>query len=132
MAVIASSGNALRFMLGSEVWSIPLSSVRRLVGFANLSGDGDEWFLGWLRFEGELVPVFDLGRVVCDAGTPAVFGSRIIIVDATQDETAKLVGLLARDVTDTVRTNEPGVTPLDLGSYLPMLDAMLPPRPTGV
>jgi hypothetical protein len=100
-----------------------------VAGFAALAGQPDEYFLGWLTFQGKLAPVFDLNRVVCDAATPEQFGSRIILVDAGPDSTVLFVGLLANGATDTCRADEPGVTPLDVDLYLQMLANFIPSLP---
>src|SRR5579863_4650511 len=99
----------LRFRLQSGAHAIPLERVYRIAGFASLSGVPDEFFLGWLKFRGGQVPVFDLNRVVCDAATPEEFGSRIILVETRENESVPCVGLLAAGVTDTCATEDADV-----------------------
>jgi chemotaxis signal transduction protein len=120
---------ALRLRLDSGLFSIPLYRVHHLAGFATLSGEPEDYFLGWLTFHGDLVPVFDLNRIVCDAATPPNFGSRIILVAAPPSAPTPYLGLLAAGVTDTVAPGEPEVETLDLDSYLPMLYTLIPPVP---
>jgi chemotaxis signal transduction protein len=119
----------LQFRLESGMHAIPLSRVYRVAGFASLDGTADEYFLGWLRFHGKLVPVFDLNRVVCDAATPEEFGTRVILVEAGEDASVPHVGLLAAGVTDTCAVNHAGVQPLNLDLYLQMLSNFIPPVP---
>jgi chemotaxis signal transduction protein len=120
---------ALRLSLHSGPYSIPIHRVHHLAGYATLSGEPEDYFIGWLTFHGLQVPVFDLNRVVCDQPTPEHFGSRIILLDVSPDGPTRFLGLLASDVTDTVATNDPGTEPLDLDSYLPMLYTYIPTPP---
>jgi len=119
----------LRFRLQSGAHAIPLERVYRIAGFASLSGVPDEFFLGWLKFRGGQVPVFDLNRVVCDAATPEEFGSRIILVETRENESVPCVGLLAAGVTDTCATEDADVQLLDLDLYLQMLSNFIPSPP---
>lgn len=123
---------ALRLELASGPCAIPLHRAHYLTGFASLTGDPDDCFLGWLTFHGEPVPVFDLNRIVCDQPTPERFGSRILLVQGGKGSPTPLIGLLAGGMTDTISPEDPGFTdlePLDLDSYLPMLYALVPPLP---
>jgi chemotaxis signal transduction protein len=119
----------LRFRLQSGAHAIPLSRVHHVAGFASLTGAPDEYFLGWLRFRGNNVPVFDLNRVVCDAATPEQFGSRIILVEMGENQIAPYVGLLAAGVTDTCAADDGGVQPFNLDLYLQMLSNFIPSPP---
>jgi chemotaxis signal transduction protein len=130
-AAVESPGKAklaLRLRLASGPCSFPLERVHQLVGYAALRGEADEYFVGWLAFHGEQVPVFDLNRVVCDVATPEHFGSRILILHAPDHAGVKFLGLLAAEVTDTVRADDASVPPLDVNSYLPMLYTLIPER----
>jgi chemotaxis signal transduction protein len=124
------SGLSLRFTLASGALSIPLDRLHHLAGYAALSGEPEDYFLGWLSMRGEQVPVFDLNLVVCDQPTPQHFGSRIMVVNAGQDAPTPYIGLLAAGVTDTVAPGTASVERFDLDSYLPMLYALLPTLPT--
>jgi hypothetical protein len=100
-----------------------------VAGFASLAGEPEEYFLGWLRFQGKWAPVFDLNLVVCESPTPEELGSRIMLVDAEPGAPVPHIGLLAAGVTDTAAPDEPGVTLLDLDLYLQMLSTFIPPLP---
>jgi chemotaxis signal transduction protein len=115
---------ALRLNLSSGPCAIPLGRVHQLVGYATLSGESDDYFLGWLKLHGEQVPVFDLNRVACEEAAPVQFGTRIIVVSAGKDSPARHIGLLAAGVTDTVAPGE--VETLNLDLYLPMLYSLIP------
>ena len=119
----------LQFRLQSGPHSIPLERVYRVAGFAALSGEPEEYFAGWLRFYGHMVPVFDLNRIVCEASTPEEFGSRIMLVDAPAGAPVPYLGLLAPAVTETVAADSPGTTPFDLDLYLQMLSNFIPAVP---
>jgi len=119
----------LRVLLGSGPAAIPLGRIHQLVGFATLTGQPDDYFLGWLTLHGEQVPVFDLNRVVCDEPTPDQFGSRIIVLKTPAGSPTRLLGLLAAGVTDTVAIGE--VEPLNLDLYLAMLYSLIPPPAAG-
>ncbi len=121
----------LQFRLRSGPHSIPLGRVYRVAPFGALTGKAEEYFAGWLRFYGHLVPVFDLNRVVCEASTPEEFGSRIMLVEAPPGATVPYIGLLAEAVTETVAANSPGTTPFDLDLYLQMLANFIPAVPEG-
>ncbi len=121
----------LRFRLHSATHAIPLHRVHSLVGYATLAGIAEDYFLGWLTFHGDAVPVFDLNRVVCDQPTPENFGSRIILIKTSPGAATSYLGLLAAEVTDTVPAGDQEATALDLDSYLPMLYPLIPEVPTG-
>ncbi len=122
------SGISLRFTLASGPASIPLHRLHHLAGYATLTGDADDYFLGWLSMRGEPVPVFDLNRVACDQPTPEHFGSRIMVVRAGTESPTPYVGLLAGGMTDTLADGA-DVAALDLDSYLPMLYNLIPTVP---
>ena len=119
----------LRFRLQSGPFAVPLKRVYRVAAFASLAGEPEDYFLGWLRFQGKWAPVFDLNQVVCEAPTPEDMGSRIMLVDAEPGAPVPHIGLLAAGVTDTAATDEEGVTFLDLDLYLQMLSTFIPPLP---
>jgi chemotaxis signal transduction protein len=121
---------ALRLRLSSGLCSIPLARVHHLAGFATLTGQPDDYFLGWLAFHGDQVPVFDLNRVVCDEPTAENFGSRIILIEADEDAPTRYIGLLAADLTDTIAPDDSTAQPVPLDSYLPMLYPLIPEPPT--
>jgi len=129
MTAEAQSRIALRVRLHSGLCSIPLDRIHHLAGYATLSGDAEDYFLGWLTFHGQQVPVFDLNRIVCDQPTAEHFGSRIILLHAADESPTRYIGLLAADLTDTVASNDPEAKPLDLDSYLPMLYTLIPEVP---
>jgi len=130
MTAEAQSRIALRLRLHSGPCSIPLHRVHHLAGYATLTGQPDDYFLGWLTFHGQQVPVFDLNRVVCEQPTPEHFGSRIMVLDAAAEAPTRYIGLLAAGLTNTVKVTvaaqDPDVPPLNLDSYLPMLYALIP------
>jgi len=123
------SSISLRFTLASGPASIPLHRLHHLAGYATLTGDADDYFLGWLAMRGEPVPVFDLNRVVCDQPTPEHFGSRIMVLRAGAESPTPYVGLLAGGITDTI-ADSATAEPLDLDSYLPMLYSLIPAVPS--
>jgi chemotaxis signal transduction protein len=120
---------ALRFELTSGACSVPLDRVHHLAGYATLAGEPEDYFLGWLRMRGELVPVFDLNRVICDQPTPAHFGSRIMVLNTPAGSPATYLGLLALRITDTMETDSEAVEQFDPESYLPMLYPLIPSPP---
>lgn len=133
MTVETKSQTALRLRLDSGPCSIPLHRVHHLTGFATLTGTPDDYFLGWLKFHGRQIPVFDLNRVVCDQPTPERFGCRIILIPADPHTSAgaaeSYIGLLAGNLTDTIEMNDPEANPLDIDSFLPMLYTLIPTPP---
>ena len=122
---------ALRFNLSSGTWSIPLQRLHHLAGYATLTGQSEDYFLGWLEMRGEPVPVFDLNFVVCEQPTPEHFGSRIMVLEAAPESPMPYIGLLAAQVTDTIDPSAASIEPLDLDSYLPMLYTLVPAVPAG-
>jgi len=137
MTAETQSRIALRLRLHSGPWSIPLHRVHHLAGYATLTGQSNDYFLGWLTFHGLQVPVFDLNRVVCDQPTPEHFGSRIMVLEAPSEAPTRYIGLLAGGLTDTVKVTaaapHPDAPPLDIDSYLPMLCMLIPmPIPTPI
>jgi chemotaxis signal transduction protein len=119
----------LQFRLESGPHLLPLGRVHRVAAFAALTGQPEEYFAGWLRFSGSLVPVFDLNRVVCEASTPEEIGSRIMLVEAPPGAPVPYIGLLAPAVTETVTANHPGTSLFDLDLYLQMLANFIPAVP---
>ena len=124
---------ALRLQLDSGPCSIPLHRVHRLAGYAALTGQPEDYFLGWLKFHGQQIPVFDLNRVVCDAPTPENFGSRILLLSTDAKASTEYIGLLAAGMTNTISpggaNGAEAVPPLDIDSYLPLLYSMIPSAP---
>ena len=116
----------LCFRLSSGEYVIPLTRIHAVAAYATLEGEPDGYFLGWLRFRGELVPVFDLNRVMCEQPTPESFGSRIILVDASPSVPVAHLGLLAAGVTDTATTGDATAKTFDLALYLPILQQLIP------
>jgi chemotaxis signal transduction protein len=119
----------LRVQLHSGVCSLPLHRVHRLVGYATLTGQPDDYFLGWLTFHGQQVPVFDLNRIVCDQPTAETFGTRIILVETSEKAPTPILGLLAEGVTDTLSPETTFAESIDLDSFLPMLYTLTPEVP---
>ncbi len=110
--------------------SIPLQRVHQITGYARLTGEPDDYFLGWLTFHHQPVPVFDLNRIVCDQPTPESFGSRILLLETPPGAPTRLLGLVASGVTDTVEADAADLPPpLELNSYLPMLYTLIPQPP---
>jgi chemotaxis signal transduction protein len=126
------SGLALRLALSSGVFSVPLHRLHHLAGYATLTGEPEDYFLGWLMLRGDWVPVFDLNRVACDEPTPEQFGSRILVLRAGAASRTPYIGLLAAQVTDTVSVKSPDIHALELDSYLPILYSLIPMDPADV
>src|SRR5579871_602722 len=121
----------LRVKLDSGLHAVPLERIYRLAGYAALSGEPEDYFLGWLRFQGEMVPVFDLNRVICEKPTAATFGTRILLMDTAAGAPTAHVGLLAEGVTDTAVAGEEAEL-LDPDTFLPMLYPLTPDVPKAV
>jgi chemotaxis signal transduction protein len=117
---------ALRLAMHSGPCSIPVDRIQHLAGYATLSGKADDYFRGWLTYQGRQVPVFDLNRVLCDEPTPERFGSRIMLLETPDSAPTRSIGLLAPGITDTVAAGDSACSPVDLDSYLPMLCSMIP------
>lgn len=120
----------LRVKLDSGLHAVPLERVYRLAGYAALTGEPDDYFVGWLKFQGEMVPVFDLNRVLCEKPTAATFGTRILLLDCAAGAPTAHVGLLAEGVTDTAMAPDEAEL-LDPDTFLPMLYPLTPPLPEG-
>jgi chemotaxis signal transduction protein len=119
----------LSFRLKSGEHTIPLARVHAIAGYARLRGDSEDYFLGWLCFCGEWVPVFDLNRVVCEDPSPETFGTRIILVRADDGAPVRLIGLLSAGVTDTVAAGDTSAPLFNLDDYLPLLMNLIPSVP---
>ena len=126
MTASAQHRIALRLLMHSGPCSIPLDRVRHIAGYATLSGQADDYFRGWLDYQGRQVPVFDLNRVLYDEPTPERFGSRIMLLETPVSAPTRFIGLLAPGITDTVAANDPTCSPVDLDRCLPMLYALIP------
>jgi chemotaxis signal transduction protein len=119
----------LSFRLKSGEHTMPLARAHSIVGFAKLTGESDDYFLGWLCFHGEWVPVFDLNRVICEEPSPETFGTRIILVRAGDAAPVRLIGLLAAGVTDTLAAGDTSATLFNLDDCLRMLVNLIPSVP---
>lgn len=117
---------ALRVRLSNGEYAMPIKNVERIVGFAELSGQGDDIFLGWLTYHGARIPVFDLNQAICEQATERTFGSRIAIVQAGKGEAAMRMGLLVQGPTDTVAHGAENMEPLPLEMYCSMLVPLVP------
>lgn len=117
---------ALRARLSNGEYAMPADRVLQIVGFAELSGESDDLFLGWLCYRGEQIPVFDLNQAVCEQPSPRTFGSRIAIVEAGRGTAVRPMGLLTPGLTDTVARGADGVEPLPLDMYCSILLPLIP------
>jgi len=115
-----ASGVQLRFRLSTGDWTLPLLGIEALSACAAMKGSADDYFLGWLNFHGEPVPVFDLDRVANEHPTRPEYGSRIVIVRSND----RRMGLLVNGATDT--TNAEDARAFDLEPLLPMLATLTP------
>ena len=100
----------LLFKIGQGHFAIAASQVRKVIPRVALTGiaDAPEYTAGLLNFRGAFVPVIDLCRLAAGKSAALRISSRIILVDYTlTDGRSAILGLLAEDVVETVRSKEP-------------------------
>jgi chemotaxis-related protein WspB len=100
----------LLFKIGQGHFAIAASQVRKVIPRVALTGiaDAPEYTAGLLNFRGAFVPVIDLCRLATGKSAALRISSRIILVDYTlTDDQSAILGLLAEDVVETVRSKEP-------------------------
>lgn len=138
---------ALLFNIGAERFGLDASDIIEVVPLVEIAPPpaGQDFLAGEFSYRGSPTPVIDLGRLTGQPPCPLLLSTRIILVrHGVNKETARVIGLLAEKVTETVRitaaqlnTTEQQLdetafrTPITLDSVgtvqLLHLDRLLPP-----
>jgi chemotaxis signal transduction protein len=111
-------GLTVRFRAGGQHFAFSLKAVESIAGYAMLHEFTENAvppdhamalnhaaFVGWLKYRGAQVPVFDLGLFLGNEATPLLLSSRIMLFTRLNDATQR-IGLLAADITDTREEHE--------------------------
>jgi chemotaxis signal transduction protein len=115
---VGKRGLTVRFRAGGQHFAFSLKTVESIAGYAMLHEFTENAvppddamalnhaaFVGWLKYRGTQVPVFDLGLFLSDQPTPLLLSSRIMLFTRLHDATQR-IGLLAADITDTREEHE--------------------------
>lgn len=115
----------LLFSLGDMKFSINCEKVREVVPMVALekAPNAPAPFAGFFNYRGMIVPVIDLCQFIHGRPCEVRLSTRIILVDyAKEDGSPRVLGLLAEQVTETVRKSKdailsPGI-PTEESAYL--------------
>jgi chemotaxis-related protein WspB len=93
---------ALTFQSGSDRLALDIRRVREVVPHVRLQpvAGSPEWLAGVFVYRGQVVPVFDLQRLVGAGEHPVHLSTRIILLAHSTGTEERLVGLLAAQVAD--------------------------------
>jgi len=97
----------LLFKINDGRYGLDVADVVELVPYVTLQKlpKSQEYIAGLLNFRGRIVPVVDLSILLCDVPVKHLMSSRIILVKPVSSED-RLVGLLAENVTETIKVSE--------------------------
>lgn len=109
----------LLFNLGDGQYAIPVSEVVEVTSRVNLEhiARAPDYIAGLFNFRGQHVPVIDLCRLINQQSCGDSFTTRIILVNfpIAGGGGARMLGLLAERVTETVRLTEETFTSTGIG-----------------
>lgn len=97
----------LLFRINGERYGLDVAEVVELVPYVTLQKipKAPDYVAGLMSFRGGIVPVVDLSILLCDRPVRHLMSSRIILIRPNKSE-PKLVGLLAENVTETIKVSE--------------------------
>lgn len=96
----------LVFSMGNERFAIDASHIAEVIPRLRLKAvpKAPDWVAGVMQYRGEVVPVVDLCRLNLGRAAGKMLSTRIIVVRyRARDAATHLLGLLAEQVTDTLR-----------------------------
>lgn len=107
----------LLFRLGKERYAIEAVSVVKVIPRVNLSRihHPPPNIVGQFNYQGKIVPVLDLSKLLGGVESRSVLSTRIVLVNLASDP-RKLLGLMVEQVTDTLRREQ--TTPIEAGVCL--------------
>ena len=97
----------LLFEIGNGRYALETNQIIEIVPLVKLKKipTTPEYVAGLMNYRGQGIPVIDLCRLIDDIPHDNALSTRIIIVDyPVKDEINKPLGLIANNVTETVRT----------------------------
>jgi chemotaxis-related protein WspB len=101
----------LRFVIGEDSYGVDVAQVVEIVPYVALKRipRAPDYVAGLLNFRGSSVPVIDVTKLASGRASRTWLSTRVIVVKSKQpqlDGTANLLGLLAEQVTRTVKIPE--------------------------
>ncbi len=103
----------LTFTLADEVFSLDISRVREVLDYTTITRvpRTPEYLLGVINLRGSVVPVVDLRRKFGVEATGVTVNTCIIIVEATVNGDATVLGLLADSVQEVIELARESIMP---------------------
>lgn len=97
----------LLFKINGERYGLDVADVVELLPYVVLQRlpKSPTYIAGLMNLRGRIVPVVDLSILLCDRPVRRLMSSRIILIRPVKSET-RLVGLLAENVTETIKVAE--------------------------
>lgn len=103
----------LTFRIGEYIYGLKASMITEVVPPAIYKElpRSPEFVKGLFNYRGSVTPVVDLSMLACDIACKSLMSSRIIILDVADldgesDKGSKFIGLLAENITETVKLKE--------------------------
>ncbi|MDD5758124.1 MAG: chemotaxis protein CheW [Desulfobulbaceae bacterium] len=121
----------LLFTLQDEAYAIDSTRVVEVIPFllTQKIPMTPKFIIGMANYRGKPIPVLDLGLLLNDQPCRQQLNTRIILISISLDnQFKKIVGLLAENVTDTVRTPK-GWQPKQAGQSPMFLDSTITRQP---
>ncbi len=97
----------LLFKVDDARYSLSVADVVELVPYVSLQNlpKAPDYIAGLMNYRGNIVPVVDLSILICERPVKHLMSSRIILIRPVKDE-KRYIGLLAENVTETVKIDE--------------------------
>lgn len=99
----------LLFRVGNKPYAIKAASVLEVIPKVNLSKVQQPLpnIVGQFNYQGQIVPVLDLSKLLGGQESRAVLSTRIVLVNLAKTNEAKgFLGLMVEQVTDTLRVDQ--------------------------
>ncbi len=104
----------LLFYAGDVLYTIKCDRVREIAPLVTLKEvpHSPDYFAGYFNYRGIVVPVIDIRQLIENKACRKKISTRIIIVEYDKEqESSNLLGIMAEQVTETVRRDEDDFTP---------------------
>lgn len=101
----------LLFKIDDERYGLDVADVVELVPYVSLQSlpKAPDYIPGLMNYRGKIVPVVDLAMLISDKPVKQLMSSRIILIKPIKTEN-RYIGLLAENVTETIKVSEDAFT----------------------
>jgi len=110
---IKETAQYLTFRLGEEIFSFPVSKVREVLDYMNITKvpKSPEYMRGVINVRGSVVPVIDMRLKFGMTQTEKTVNTSIILVEVSLDGDATVIGALADSVQEVIEFEADNIEP---------------------